>query len=102
MQLLTRIVVSVFVPMLAVGCASTKVTERHPQLRTGDKIAKPECIYVYPFAPTHADIPYWSTAAEKYAKPSKPLTPEQYEISRKTGRVDRQGTGYGDITEWDC
>jgi hypothetical protein len=44
MQLFTRMVVSVFILMLAVGCASTKVTEGHPQLRAGDTIAKPERI----------------------------------------------------------
>lgn len=33
-------------------------------------IRKPERIYVYPFSPTHAAIPSWSTAAEKYANPA--------------------------------
>lgn len=84
MPLLTRIVVSVLVLWLATGCASTKVTERHRHMGT-EKLAKPERIYVYPFAATHADIPSWSTAAEKYAEPSKPLTPEEYEVGRKLG-----------------
>lgn len=86
MPFLTRIVVSVVVLMLAVGCASTKVTERHRHMGK-EKIAKPERIYVYPFAPTHADIPSWSTAAKKYAQPSKPLTPEEYEIGRELGAL---------------
>ncbi|GJL59124.1 MAG: hypothetical protein NPIRA03_19810 [Nitrospirales bacterium] len=84
MPLLTRIVVSVLVLWLASGCASTKVTERHRNMTT-EKLAKPERIYVYPFAATLADIPSWSTAAEKYAEPSKPPTPEEYEIGRKLG-----------------
>src|SRR5680860_864091 len=86
MQSITRIVLSVFVVMLTVGCASTKVTDRHRHMGT-EKIAKPERIYVYPFAPTHEDIPSWSTAAEKYAKPSKPLTAEDLEVGRKLGAL---------------
>lgn len=86
MQSMTRIVLSGLVLMLTVGCASTKVTDRHRYMETG-KIAKPERIYVYPFAPTHADIPSWSTAAEKYAEPSKPLPAEELEVGRKLGAL---------------
>ncbi|MGP0594427.1 DUF4410 domain-containing protein [Nitrospira sp. T9] len=86
MQSFTRLAVSGLVVMLAVGCASTKVTDRHRLMET-EKIAKPDRIYVYPFAPTHEDIPSWSTAAEKYAKPSKPLTPEELEVGRKLGAL---------------
>jgi hypothetical protein len=86
MKALTRFAVGVVVLFVMVGCASTKVTDRHRYMGA-EKIAKPERIYVYPFAPTHADIPSWSTAAEKYAPPSKPPTPEELEVGRKLGAL---------------
>ncbi|MDT3776797.1 hypothetical protein PJI16_04385 [Nitrospira sp. MA-1] len=55
--------------MSTIGCALTNVVGRHRHIGT-EKIVKPERIYVYPFAPTHAAIPFWSTAKEKYAEPS--------------------------------
>lgn len=86
-DLFTRFAIAVCVLLLAVGCAKTEVTERHPQLKAGDKIAKPERIYVFPFAPTHEDIPSWSTAAEKYAQPSEPPTPEELKVGRELGSL---------------
>jgi hypothetical protein len=72
--------------VVAVGCASTEVTERH-RLTGSEKIAKPERIYVFPFAPTHDEIPSWSTAGQKYDKPSEPPTPEQLEAGRTLGTL---------------
>jgi hypothetical protein len=73
--------------VMAVGCASTKVTERHPQLAPGQKIAKPERIYVFPFAGTPADIPTWSASASRYSESSTPQTPEQTEMGRTLGTL---------------
>ncbi len=87
MQSLLRLVICVFILMLAVGCASTKVSDRHPQVGGAEMIAKPERIYVFPFAPTHEDTPSWAAAAEKYAQPSEPHTPEELEVGRKLGAL---------------
>jgi len=72
--------------VMAVGCASTKVTERESKIGT-EKLAKPERIYVYPFAATHADIPSWSTAGDRFDKPSKPPTPEELKVGRELGTL---------------
>ena len=87
MKSLTRIVLCSLPLLLVVGCASTEVTERHTQMRDGERLARPDRIYVYPFAVTHADIPSWSTAAERFAKPSKAPTFEELEAGRKLGAL---------------
>ena len=69
---------------VAAGCASTKVTETHPMYGK-EKIAKPERIYVYPFAATHEDLPSWSAAAKHHVPPGEPQSPEHLEIGRKLG-----------------
>lgn len=84
MKSFTRIAFCVLALIMAVGCASTKVTGRDSKIGT-EKIAKPDRIYVYPFAATHADIPSWSSAAERLDPPSKPPTPEELEVGRKLG-----------------
>jgi len=85
MKSCTRIVLCVFALLLAVGCASTKVTERDSKIGTKEKIAKPERIYVYPFAATSADIPTWSSGADRYSESETPQTPEQIEVGRNVG-----------------
>ena len=84
MKALTRIALCSLALVLTVGCASTKVTERESKIGT-EKIARPERIYVYPFAATPADIPAWSVSAERYAQPSEPPTPEELEAGRELG-----------------
>ncbi len=84
MKALTRIAVGLLALVVAVGCASTKVTGRDSKIGT-EKIARPDRIYVYPFAATHADVPPWATAADQYAQPSKPPTSEELEVGRKLG-----------------
>ncbi len=86
MKALTRIALCLMALVLAVGCASTKVTERESKIGT-EKIVRPDHIYVYPFAATPADIPPWSVAAERYAQPSEPSTPEELEVGRKLGAL---------------
>ncbi len=84
MKSLTRIVLCMFVLAVAVGCASTKVTKRDSKIGT-EKIARPDRIYVYPFAATPADIPTWSVSAGRYAESTTPQTPEQSEMGRNLG-----------------
>ena len=84
MKSITRIALCVLALLMAVGCASTKMTGRDNKIGT-EKIAKPDRIYVYPFAATHADIPSWSTAGNRFDQPSKPPTPEELELGRKLG-----------------
>ena len=80
----SRFAFCVLVLMVAVGCASAKLTER--EARGGHKkLPRPERIYVYPFAATPADIPTWSAAAKRYAPPKEPPTPEALEYARKLG-----------------
>ena len=80
----SRFAFCVLVLMVAVGCASAKLTER--EARAGHKkLPRPERIYVYPFAATPADIPTWSAAAKRYAPPKEPPTPEALEYARKLG-----------------
>ena len=52
-----------------------------------EKIARPDRIYVYPFAATPADIPSWSAAAKRYAPPKELPTPEELEVGRKVGAL---------------
>lgn len=84
MKSFTRIVLCVFVLVVAVGCASTKVTKHESKIGT-EKIARPDRIYVYPFAATPADIPTWSVSADRYAESTTPQTPEQIEMGRTLG-----------------
>jgi len=84
MKSFTRIVVCVFALVVAVGCASTKVTKHESKIGS-EKIARPDRIYVYPFAATPADIPTWSVSAGRYAESTTPQTPEQIEMGRNLG-----------------
>jgi hypothetical protein len=84
MKSFTRIALCMLALVMAVGCASTKVTGRDNKIGT-EKIAKPARIYVYPFAATHADIPSWSTVGDRLDQPSKSPTPEELEVGRNLG-----------------
>ena len=84
MKSFTRIVLCVFALVVAVGCASTKVTKHESKIGT-EKIARPDRIYVYPFAATPADIPTWSASAGRYSESTTPQTPEQIERGRNLG-----------------
>ncbi len=84
MKAFTRMALCVLALVVAVGCASTEVIKRDSKIGT-EKIARPDRIYVYPFAATPADIPSWSAGAKRYAQPSEPPTPEELEVGRKLG-----------------
>ncbi len=77
---------SILALSIAAGCASTKVTERDSRMGT-EAIARPETIYVYPFASTHADVPSWSAAAILYAAPSEPQTADELAAGRQLGAL---------------
>jgi hypothetical protein len=87
MKSFTRIALCLLALVVAAGCASTKVTERHSQMGVGEKIAKPDRIYVYPFATTHADIPSWATVDDRIDQPAKPPTPDELEVGRELGGI---------------
>ena len=87
MKSFTRFAFCMLALVVTVGCPSTKVTERVSQIGTKEKIAKPDRIYVYPFAATHVGIPTWATTADQYAQPIKPPTPEELEFGRKLGAL---------------
>lgn len=86
MKSFSRFAVCVLALVVAGGCASTKVTGRDSKIGT-EKIAKPDRIYVYPFAVTHAGIPTWAATADQYDQPIKPPTPEELEVGRKLGAL---------------
>ena len=71
---------------IAAGCASTKVTEQDSRMGT-EAIARPETIYVYPFASTRADIPSWTAAAIRYTAPSEPQTADELATGRQLGAL---------------
>jgi hypothetical protein len=87
MKSFTRFAFCMLALVVTVGCPSTKVTERVSQIGTKEKIAKPDRIYVYPFAATHVGIPTWATTADQYAQPIKPPTPEELEVGREVGAI---------------
>jgi hypothetical protein len=68
---------------LAIGCASTEVTNRQ-QLVTG-QLPRPSNIWVYDFAATPADVPAGSSLAGQYSAPPTPQTAEQIDAGRKVG-----------------
>ena len=79
--------ISCFVALgIVAGCASTTVTEQESRIGT-EAIARPETIYVYPFASTPADIPSWSEAASHYAAPNEPPTAEELAAGRQLGAL---------------
>ena len=85
MKSYSRIIFCVLTLALAVGCASTEVTKRHTNLGAGERIAKPERIYVYSFAATPEGIPSWSSAANRFSASKTPPTPEEIELGRDMG-----------------
>ena len=86
MKSFSRLALCVLALVVAAGCASTKVVGRDSKVGT-EKIAKPDRIYVYPFAATQVGIPNWATPGEQFAQPIKPPTPEELELGRQVGAL---------------
>jgi hypothetical protein len=89
MKTLTHCALFLLALTVVVGCASTEVVERHSKIGS-KKIAKPDRIYVYPFASVPEDVPSWSQAAGKHTPPSKPPTPEELKVGREIGDLVAQ------------
>ncbi len=84
MKVLTRLMVLFLTLSMVVACASTEITERHSNIGS-KKIAKPDRIYVYPFASAPEDIPSWTASAGTHAPSGKPPTPEELKVGREIG-----------------
>ncbi len=67
----------------AIGCASTKVSDRQTLVK--EKLPRPEHIWVYDFAATPADVPAESSLAGKDTAHPTPQTPEQVGIGKQLG-----------------
>ena len=66
-----------------VGCASTKVTERHTYQH--GSLPRPDRILVYDFATTHADLPSWSEPARRYDATMTTTSDKVLEKGRELG-----------------
>ena len=67
----------------ALGCASTKVTDRQPLV--SGPLPRPATIWVYDFAATPADIPAESALAGKFPEGAMAQTPEHIATGRELG-----------------
>jgi uncharacterized protein DUF4410 len=85
MKSFSRIAISFFILVMAVGCASTDVTKQS-RMHAG-YLTQPDRIYVFPFVTNPADIPSWSTAAKRYAQSSSPQTQEEIDAGRELGTI---------------
>lgn len=78
-----RTILLVLLLLLATGCSSIKLTNR--QEYRGEKLARPDRIYVHDFAATAADLPTWSEAASTYAGKQANASTEELAAARKLG-----------------
>lgn len=69
--------------LLGAGCASIKVTEG--EVYRGQKLARPNLIFVHDFAATPDDLPAWSDAAKEHAGEQSPGSPEEIATGRELG-----------------
>lgn len=69
--------------LTALGCTSTKVTERDEY--QGAQLPRPGRILVHDFAATPTDLPAWSAARRQFAGAAAEQTPEELEAGRKLG-----------------
>lgn len=69
--------------LLAIGCSSTKISNR--QEYQGEKLARPDRIFVHDFAASAADLPVWSEAAKTYAGRQATASPEELAAARELG-----------------
>jgi len=83
MNTFRRGMVSLLVPVVIAGCASTKVTDR--QVLVNGPLPRPDRILVYYFGATPADVAADSALAGHYAQPSTPLTTQQIQAGRQLG-----------------
>jgi len=89
MKSCTRTIPCLFALVLAIGCASTKVTEQTPLIN--ETMARPNQIWIYNFAATPADIPADSSIRDEISAPTTPPTAEQLEMGRQLGALIATG-----------
>lgn len=73
----------VLVLVTALGCASTKVSDRDEY--AGGQLPKPRRIIVDDFVVTPNDLPSWAQARLEAEPPTKPMTPDELEAGRTLG-----------------
>jgi len=83
MQSLARIAFCGLALVVAVGCASTEVSDRQRLVR--EKLPRPAHIWIYDFAATPAEVPAASALAGQTAEHATPQTAEQIELGQKLG-----------------
>jgi hypothetical protein len=71
------------VVLLLGGCASIKVSNRDEY--QGEKLARPDRIYVHDFAATLEDLPAWSEVARSSLAQNSTASPEEVEAGRELG-----------------
>lgn len=78
------LLVAVAALLTLTGCASTKMSNHQTHVGVGEKLPKPDNIWVYDFAATSADVPAYSTFAGPV---SSPQTEEQIAEGRELGHA---------------
>jgi Domain of unknown function (DUF4410) len=73
---------------VAVGCASTSVTQQTPMMAPG--LARPNQIWVYDFVASTADVPSDSSIAGMVGAPSASPTTDQLQMGRQLGALIAQ------------
>jgi len=83
MRTRNRVASGLFAAVILTACASSQVTSR--QQYEGERLPRPNQIWVYDFTSNAADVPAGSTLAESPSAQSKPPSPEEMEAARKLG-----------------
>jgi Domain of unknown function (DUF4410) len=78
-------IAALLIAATALGCASTRITDREPY--QGRRLPRPDRILVYDFAATAADLPEFSEARDRYAAPEHPRTAEEIAKGRELGSL---------------
>jgi hypothetical protein len=79
----SRVASGFFAAVILAGCASSQVVSR--QQYEGERLPRPNRIWVYDFASSAADVPAGSSLAGAPAAQSTPPTAEEMEAARKLG-----------------
>lgn len=78
-----RVAWGFFAAVILTACASSKITSRQPY--EGERLPRPNQIWVYDFASNAADVPAGSTLAGSPAAQSTPPSAEELDAARKLG-----------------
>jgi len=83
MRPLSRVASGFFAVVVLAACASSQVVSR--QRYEGERLPRPDRIWVYDFTAAPADVPPQSTLAGGPVAPGPPPSPEESEAARKLG-----------------